>query len=96
LDALGEELCVPEQVLERPRQRSVIETAAGPAVRLVQRYREPLSAGVDGIREHVAYGWLVTDHVCPAVVIASTTFIDVVAAGSWITALDELACSATR
>jgi len=92
LKGLGEELCVPEEMLERPRQRSVIETPAGTAVRLVQRYREPLCPGVEEIREHVAYGCLVagSDHE-NVVVTVSTVFVDLVAAGTWITAVDELA-----
>jgi len=92
LDALGEELCVPEDMLERPRQRSVIETPAGTAVRLVQRYGEPLSPDAAEIRDHVAYGWLVSgnDHE-KVVVTVSTVFVDLVAAGKWITAVDELA-----
>ncbi len=96
LDALGEELCVPEEMLELPRDHSVIETPAGPAVRLVQRYREPLSPGVEEIREHVAYGWLVSgsDHA-NAVITLSTVFVDLVAAGKWIIAVDELARSLT-
>ena len=92
LNVLGEELCVPEEMLERPRQQSVIETPAGTAVRLVQRYREPLSPGVEEIHEHVAYGCLVagSDHE-NVVVTVSTVFVDLVAAGKWITAVDELA-----
>ena len=92
LDALGEELCVPEDMLERPRQRSVIETPAGTAVRLVQRYGEPLSPDAAEIRDHVAYGWLVSgnDHE-KVVVTVSTVFVDLVAAGKWITAVDEFA-----
>lgn len=92
LDALGDELCVPEEMLERPRQRSVIETPAGPAVRLVQRYREPLSPGVEEIRDHVAYGWLAGNEA----VIVSTTFVDLVATDRWITMVDELAHSVAR
>jgi hypothetical protein len=92
LDGLEEELCVPDEMLERPRHRSIVETPAGKAVRLVQRYREPLSPGVEEIRDHVAYGWLVADRA----VFVSTTFIDLVDAGIWINAVDELARSATR
>ena len=92
LGALDEELCVPEEMLERPRQRSLVETPAGTAVRLVQRYGEPLSSDTAEIRDHVAYGWLVDG----CAVIASTTFLDLVAAGSWITTVDELARSTTR
>jgi len=92
LNVLGEELCVPEEMLERPRQRSVTETPAGTAVRLVQRYREPLSPGVEEIREHVAYGCLVAGSNHENVVVTvSTVFVDLVAAGKWITAVDELA-----
>jgi len=58
-------------------------------VRLVQRYREPLSADVAEIRDHITYGWLVADHAQTTVVVASTAFIDLVAAGTWITAVDE-------
>lgn len=96
LDALGEELCVPEEMLERPRQRSVVETPAGTAVRLAQRYGEPLSPDAAEIRDHVAYSWLVSgsDHE-NAVVTVSTLFVDLVAAGKWITAVDELARSLT-
>lgn len=95
LDVLAEELCVPEEMLERPRQRSVVETPAGLAVRLVQRYGEPLAPDTAEIRDHVAYGWLVADRTQSVVVIASTTFVDLVAAGTWITAIDELARSVT-
>ncbi|MGH3871886.1 MAG: hypothetical protein ACRDSR_10305 [Pseudonocardiaceae bacterium] len=63
------------------------------ALRLVQRYREPVSAEVAEIRDHVAYGWLVTGHTRTTVVIASTIFVDLVTAGTWITAVDELARS---
>ncbi|MGH3773332.1 MAG: hypothetical protein ACRDRW_18375 [Pseudonocardiaceae bacterium] len=86
LEALGEELCVPEEMLERPRQCSVVKTPTGPAVRLVQRYREPISPEAAEIRDHVAYGWLVAQ---TTVVVASTAFVDLVAAGTWITAVDE-------
>lgn len=89
LAALGEELCVPEEMLERPRQRSVVQTPTGAAVRLVQRYRKPLSAAVAEIRDHLAYGWLVADHAQTTVVVASTTFVDLIAAGIWIPAIDE-------
>lgn len=92
LDALGEELSVPEEMLERPRQRSVVETPAGPAVRLVQRYREPLSPGVEEVRDHVAYGWLVGNQA----VIVSTTFVDLVATERWITMVDDLGRSVRR
>lgn len=95
LDALGEELSVPEEMLERPRECSDVQTPAGSAVRLVQRYREPCSSGVEEVREHVAYGWLVAGRDQINIVVASTTFIDLVAAGTWIGALDELARSAT-
>ncbi|MGH3693495.1 MAG: hypothetical protein ACRDRX_05775 [Pseudonocardiaceae bacterium] len=91
LEALGEELCVPEEILERPRQRSVIETPLGQAIRLVQRYREPLSPEVAQIREHMAYGWLVLGSAQNTVVLASTAFVDLVAAGTWTTAVDEMA-----
>lgn len=96
LEALGEELSVPEEMLERPRQRSVIGTPAGSAVRLVQRYRQPLSPDMAEIRDHVAYGWLVADRDQIRMVLASTTFVDLAAAGTWITAIDELARSVTR
>lgn len=95
LEALGEELSVPEEMLERPRQRSVIGTSAGSAVRLVQRYGEPLAPDAAEIRDHIAYGWLVADRDQTRVVIASTAFVDLVAAGTWITAIDELARSVT-
>lgn len=92
LDALGEELCVPEEMLERPRQRSIIETPAGPTVRLVQRYREPLCPGVEEIRDHVAYGCLAAGNDQGKVVVTvSTVFVDLVAAGTWIRKVDELA-----
>lgn len=93
LDKLGDELCVPAEMLETPRARSVVETPAGPAVRLVQRYREPLSPGVEEIREHVAYGWLVAEGSDTIVVTLSTVFVDLVAAGTWVTVVDELARS---
>ncbi|MGH3831275.1 MAG: hypothetical protein ACRDRS_12655 [Pseudonocardiaceae bacterium] len=86
LAALGEELCVPAEMLECPRQRSVVETLTGPAVRLVQRYREPLSSNAAEIRDHIAYGWLFAQ---TTVVVASTAFVDLVAAGTWITTVDE-------
>lgn len=91
LEALGEELSVPAKLLERPRRRSVVETGSGSAVRLVQRYREPLSPDAAEIRDHVAYGWVVADHAQnTTVAVASTTLIDLVAAGTWIAAIDEL------
>lgn len=96
LERLGDELCVPEQLLETPRDRSVVETPAGPAVRLVQRYHEPFSTGVVEVRDHVSYGWLVSGSGAETIVVTvSTVFVDLVAAGSWIIAVDELARSLT-
>lgn len=95
LDKLGDELCVPEEMLELPRQRSIAETPGGSAVRLVQRYREPLSPGVEEIREHVVYGRLIAEGSNSSVVTVSTVFVDLVAAGKWITAVDDLARSLT-
>lgn len=95
LDALGDQLCVPEEMLETPRDRSLLETPAGAAVRLVQRYRESLAPGVEEIREHLAYGWLVADHAKGTVLTMSTVFVDLVAASTWTTAVDELAQSLT-
>ncbi len=75
---------------------AIIETPAGPAVRLVQRYEEPLSADAAEIRDQVVYGWLVagSDHE-NIVVTVSAVFVDLVAAGKWITTVDELARSLT-
>jgi len=54
--------------------------------------REPLSPGVEEIREHVAYGWLVSASNHEKVVVTvSAVFVDLVAAGKWITAVDGLA-----
>ncbi len=96
LHALGEELCMPEEMLEIPRDRSILQTPAGPAVRLVQRYREPLSPGVEEIREHLAYGWLVPGNEHENTVITlSTVFIDLVTASTSTNAVDKLAQSLT-
>ena len=86
---------MPEEMLEIPQDRSILQTPAGPIVRLVQRYREPLSPGVEEIRQHLVYGWLVAEGGDTTVVTVSTIFIDLVAAGTWTTAVDQLTRSLT-
>ena len=93
LDEVAQDLRFPDEMLEAPVEQSAVETASGPALRLIQRYREPLSPGVEQVREHVIYAWLLPDD--DSVVTVSTTFVDLVAAGIWRDALDELALSLT-
>ena len=63
---------------------------------MVQRYREPLSPGVEEIREHLAYGWLVPGNEHENTVITlSTVFVDLVTASTSTNAVDKLAQSLT-
>jgi hypothetical protein len=90
-DGLAAELSFPEQMLEQPIDRSTVDTASGPALRLVQRYREPVSPGVEQVREHIVFAWLFTPE--ETVVTLSTTFVDLAVAQIWQPAVDELAQS---
>ena len=91
VDGLVAELSFPEQMLEEPTRRSTVDTASGRALRLVQRYREPVSPGVEQVREHIVFAWLFEPE--EAVVTLSTTFVDLAAADTWQPVVEELARS---
>lgn len=87
------ELRLPAGLRPGPAQEEELETAGGPAVRLVQRHRSP---GTGAEQEHVVYVWLLDDagpdgDPGSVVITLSTAFDEPAEAGRWRPALDELA-----
>jgi hypothetical protein len=88
-----EELRLPPE-LAATTEETGIDTAGGPAVRLVQRHRP---GGTGPEQEHVVYLWLLDDEDPEAgvpgsvVITLSTAFEDADEAGRWRPALDDLA-----
>lgn len=91
LDQVADDLRLPEQMLDRPAEQTVLDTPAGPALRMIQRYLAPLEPGIDEVQEAIAYAWTIDDGDGPHLVMLSTSFTDLVEAGRWRPCLDELA-----
>ena len=58
-------------------------TRSGPALHLIQRYREPETAEVEQIYEHEIFVWLLADEDGPLLVSMSTSYVDLIAADAW-------------
>lgn len=93
LDQLAEEIRLPGPMLERPVDQCLVDTPAGPALRLIQRYRAPIEPGIEQVQELIAHTWVVHDGDGHHLVIIATSFTDLVNAGEWRPAVDELAQS---
>jgi hypothetical protein len=92
LEELADELRLPAEMLEQPATEEVIDTRGGPALHLIQRYREPVDAAVEQVQEHEAFLWVVDDDG-PLLLTLSTSYVDLVAAGDWRPELVALASS---
>ncbi|NLT57233.1 MAG: hypothetical protein GXX79_22260 [Actinomycetales bacterium] len=105
LAEVAEVLRLPAEMLEIPAEEDVVDTAAGPALRLLQRFRTPVDPDVEQVQENLAYAWSLDDVeilddegdlACgPVVVTVSTSFEDLVDAGQWRATVDDLARSLT-
>lgn len=93
LDRLAEDLRLPDSMLEQPIDQSIVATPAGPAMRLVQRFRASGEPGIEQVQEFIAYAWIIDDGEDTYCVTVSTSFTDLVNAGEWLPAVDELARS---
>ncbi|GAB6903644.1 hypothetical protein [Kineosporia succinea] len=93
LEDLVEEFRLPEEMLELPAQEESIETEAGPATHLVQRYRSPVNPEYEVVQEHEVFVWRVSDPGGDLGVYLSTSHVDLVEAGYWRPVLVELAKS---
>lgn len=95
LDQLAAEMRLPEEMLTLPAEERVLDSVAGPVVRMVQRFASPDSPGVETVTETIAYAWMLDDDGHPVVLTLSTAFEDLDDAVRWRNALDELALSVT-
>jgi hypothetical protein len=82
LDELSDVLRVPAEMLEQPAVEELLETLSGPALHMIQRYREPVDAELEQVQEHEAYAWVLDDDG-PLLVTLSTSYLDLVAAAEW-------------
>ena len=87
-DVTGEVLAPPEAQLGEP-DVSRVATPAGEALRVVQRYAEPVDPRTERVVEQVLYAWVLGGH--DLVVTATTAFGDPGVAEQWRPAVDELA-----
>jgi hypothetical protein len=92
LDDAVAELLLPQEMLEAPADVSRVDTAGGPAARVVQRYRMPRDPQGETVAESVVYLWVVEDDEGePLVLTFSTAFEDLVEAEELRPLFDEVA-----
>jgi hypothetical protein len=82
-------LAVPDDRLAEPQDVDELDTAAGPALRVRQRRVQTDDTGRRAVTEHLLYAW--PDPGQGMVLVASTSFPDLVEAGRWAGAVDDLA-----
>ena len=95
LDRLAAELRLPEELLTAPAEETVLDSMAGPVVRVVQRFVAPENEDDGTVTETIAYAWVVDDDGHAVALTLSTGFEDLDDAQRWRNALDELALSLT-
>jgi hypothetical protein len=79
---LADEVRLPTEMLEQPATEEIIDTRSGPALHVVQRYREPVDAHVEQVQEHEVFAWIMDDDG-PLLVTLSTSYVDLAAATEW-------------
>ena len=79
---LADEVRLPVEMLEQPAIEEIVDTRSGPALHVVQRYREPVDAHVEQVQEHEVFAWIVDDDG-PLLVTLSTSYVDLAAASEW-------------
>jgi hypothetical protein len=92
---LADDLRLPAEMLEQPSVESTIETLSGPALHIIQRYRQPIDPKVEEVQEHEAFLWILQDAGGPLAVTLSTSYLDLLAAAEWRPDLTALATSLT-
>ncbi|GLY15125.1 hypothetical protein LWF15_12295 [Kineosporia rhizophila] len=92
---LLEEFRLPEEMLEQPAVQETIQTPAGPAVHLVQRYRAPVNPEYELVQEHEVFVWRVSDSQGDLAFYLSTGYLDLVEAARCRPKLVELASTLT-
>ena len=95
LEQLAAELRLPEELLTAPAEEAVLDSLAGPVVRVVQRFVAPGNEDDGTVTETIAYAWVLDDDGHPVALTLSTAFEDLGDAVRWRNALDELALSLT-
>lgn len=93
LEQLADEIRLPDPMLEQPVDQGTVDTPAGPALRLIQRYRAPIEPGIEQVQELIAHAWIIHDGDGPRLVTIAASFTDLVNAVEWRPAIDELAQS---
>jgi hypothetical protein len=88
-DELATLFAVPEAALAEPQEVDDLDTDAGPAVRVRQRRVTVDDEGRRVVTEHLQYAW--PDRAQGVAMVAVTSFGDLVAAGRWAGAIDDLA-----
>ena len=84
---------MPDEILEQPRVEELVDTSSGPAMHIIQRYRQPVDPEVENVLEHEVYMWILQDYDGPMNILMSTAYVDLVAAARYRPALKALATS---
>jgi hypothetical protein len=92
---IATDLRMPAEMLEQPALEEMVDTRSGPALHVVQRYREPVDPHVEDILESEAFIWILHDDDGPLLVSLSTSYLDLVAAADWRPELLRLASTLT-
>jgi hypothetical protein len=93
LAEIADDVRMPEEMLEQPIVEELVDTSSGPALHMIQRYRQPVNPEVENVLEHEAYMWILQDYDGPMMVLMSTAYVDLVAAAEYRPALRTLATS---
>jgi hypothetical protein len=91
LDEIADDMRYPAQMLEQPTVEEAVETRSGQALHMVQRYLDPVDPELEMVMEHEVYAWVLDDEDGPVLVMLSTAYVDLVAAGQWRSELRDLA-----
>jgi hypothetical protein len=91
LDEIADDMRYPAQMLEQPTVEEAVETRSGQALHMVQRYLDPVDPELELVMEHEVYAWVLDDEDGPVLVMLSTAYVDLVAAGQWRSELRDLA-----
>jgi hypothetical protein len=92
---LADDLRMPAEMLEQPPHEEMVDTRSGPALHVIQRYREPVDPHVEDILESEAFAWILHDDDGPLLVSLSTAYVNLSAAAAWRPELLRLATTLT-
>lgn len=86
---LAEDVIGPAENQHGTPTVTYFSTSAGDAVRILQRYDEPLNPATERVSEHLMYAWLLPEH--ELIVTVTSGFPDLQQADIWREDVDELA-----